>query len=130
MGAVLAAADNPTEGRGSVERASDCRFRRCWVYRGSFGGSYQSLVALPASGRVAIDGAAELPIRSYQLPAARLTTVGVLTPSGRSSPTAVICGNGSRDQMQPLHSGSASQFRANLFVELFLLVKTYSRRLN
>ena len=30
----------------------------------------------------------------------------------------------------PLHSGSASQFRANLFVELFLLVKTYSRRLN
>ena len=28
------------------------------------------------------------------------------------------------------HSGSASQFRANLFVELFLLVKTYSRRLN
>ena len=30
----------------------------------------------------------------------------------------------------PAHSGSASQFRANLFVELFLLVKTYSRRLN
>ena len=29
-----------------------------------------------------------------------------------------------------LHSGPASQFRANLFVELFLLVKTYSRRLN
>ena len=27
-----------------------------------------------------------------------------------------------------VHSGSASQFRANLFVELFLLVKTYSRR--
>ena len=32
--------------------------------------------------------------------------------------------------LAPLHSGSASQFRANLFVELFLLVKTYSRRLN
>ena len=31
---------------------------------------------------------------------------------------------------EPSHSGSASQFRANLFVELFLLVKTYSRRLN
>ena len=30
---------------------------------------------------------------------------------------------------EPMHSGSASQFRANLFVELFLLVKTYSRRL-
>ena len=30
----------------------------------------------------------------------------------------------------PVHSGSASQFRANVFVELFLLVKTYSRRLN
>ena len=33
-------------------------------------------------------------------------------------------------QPQPPHSGSASQFRANLFVELFLFVKTYSRRLN
>ena len=45
-------------------------------------------------------------------------------------PVTIRLDIGAALHQRPAHSGSASQFRANLFVELFLLVKTYSRRLN
>ena len=69
---------------------------------------------------------APLPIADWQPRAERVTAGG----RSQAGPGPTGLASASIQYSRPAHSGSARQFRAHLFVELFLLVKTYSRRLN